>query len=106
MKGGYSFARPPSEVTVLEVVDLLEGELGAEAAASGPIWTEAADAVEAVLGATTIADVAERETQAAGAQMYDIQRTKARVASHRVWLMSAATFVAASSSLDCGNRCA
>ena len=36
VKGGYSFARPPSEVTVLEVVDLLEGELGAEAAASGP----------------------------------------------------------------------
>ena len=45
VKGGYSFARPPSEVTVLEVVELLEGELGAEAAANGPIWTEAADAV-------------------------------------------------------------
>ena len=28
VKGGYSFARPPSEVTLLEVVDLLEGELG------------------------------------------------------------------------------
>ena len=49
VKGGYSFARPPSEVTLLEVVDLLEGELGVEAAASGPIWTEAADAVRAVL---------------------------------------------------------
>ena len=40
VKGGYSFARPPSEVTVLEVVDLLEGELGADAAANGPVWTE------------------------------------------------------------------
>ena len=36
VKGGYSFARPPGEVTLLEVVDLLEGELGAEAAANGP----------------------------------------------------------------------
>ena len=72
VKGGYSFARPPGEVTILEVVDLLEGELGAEAAASGPIWTEAADAVRNVLSATTIADVAERETRDSAAPMYYI----------------------------------
>ena len=72
VKGGYSFARPPADVTVLEVVELLEGELGPEAAASGPVWTEAVDAVKAVLSGTTIADVAEREAQAAGAQMYYI----------------------------------
>ncbi len=47
VKGGYSFARPPSEITVLEVVELLEGEVGAEAAAAGPPWTEVADAVKA-----------------------------------------------------------
>jgi Rrf2 family protein len=72
VKGGYSFARPPSDVTILEVVDLLEGELGAEAAANGPIWTEAADAVRNVLSATTIADVAERETRDSAAPMYYI----------------------------------
>jgi Rrf2 family protein len=72
VKGGYSFARPPRDVTVLEVVELLEGELGAEAAGSGPIWAEATEAVKGVLGGTTIADVAEREAQAAGAQMYYI----------------------------------
>jgi Rrf2 family cysteine metabolism transcriptional repressor len=72
VKGGYSFARPPTEITVLEVVELLEGELGADAAASGGVWTEAVDAVRAVLRATTIADVSEREAQAAGAQMYYI----------------------------------
>ena len=69
VKGGYTFARPPSEITVLEVVELLEGELGAEAAASGQIWVEAADAVKGVLAGTTIAQVAERE---AGASMYYI----------------------------------
>lgn len=72
VKGGYTFARAPAELTVLEVVELLEGELGADAAAAGPVWTEAMDAVKAVLGATTIADVAEREAQEAGAQMYYI----------------------------------
>ena len=35
VKGGYSFARPPAEITVLEVVELLEGELGADAADAG-----------------------------------------------------------------------
>lgn len=72
VKGGYAFARPPAEVTVLEVVELLEGELGAEAAASGPLWVEVVEAVRAVLAARSIADVAEHEAQAAGAQMYYI----------------------------------
>jgi Rrf2 family transcriptional regulator, cysteine metabolism repressor len=72
VKGGYSFARPPSEITVLEVVELLEGGLGTDAADSGAVWTDAVEAVKGVLGGLTIADVAEREAQAAGAQMYYI----------------------------------
>jgi Rrf2 family protein len=72
VKGGYSFARPPSEITVLEVVELLEGELGTDAAANGPVWPDAIDAVRGVLAGATIADVAEREAQAAGAPMYYI----------------------------------
>jgi Rrf2 family protein len=72
VKGGYRFARQPADVTVLEVVELLEGELGSDAAASGPVWSEAVDAVKSVLAATTIAEVAEREAQVAGAQMYYI----------------------------------
>ena len=72
VKGGYSFARPPGEVTLLEVVELLEGELGADAATAGTIWVETADAVKNVLRSSTIADLAEREAQAAGASMYYI----------------------------------
>jgi Rrf2 family transcriptional regulator, cysteine metabolism repressor len=72
VKGGYAFARPPGDVTVLEVVELLEGELGTEARESEPVWSEAVEAVRSVLGGTTIADVAEREAQAAGAPMYYI----------------------------------
>jgi Rrf2 family cysteine metabolism transcriptional repressor len=72
VKGGYSFARPPQEISVLEVVELLEGELGADAPANGPIWIDAVEAVKGVLAGSTIAEVAERESQAAGAPMYYI----------------------------------
>ena len=54
------------------MVELLEGALGAEAAAGGPIWTEAADAVRNVLSTTTIADIAEREARDSTAPMYYI----------------------------------
>lgn len=72
VKGGYSFARRPEQVTVLEVVELLEGELGTDAAGADPIWAEATDAVRSVLAGVTIADVAQREAREAGAQMYYI----------------------------------
>ena len=72
VKGGYSFARAPAEVTVLEVVELLEAELGTDATASGPVWTDAVEAVKNVLSATTIAAVAERDAQSATAPMYYI----------------------------------
>ena len=72
VKGGYSFARPPSEVTVLDVVESLEGALGADAASQDEIWVDAIEALRERLRATTIADIAEREARAAGAQMYYI----------------------------------
>jgi Rrf2 family transcriptional regulator, cysteine metabolism repressor len=72
VRGGYTFARPPEEITVLEVVELLEGELGADAEKSGPIWVETVDAAKAVLRGATIADVADKEARAAGAAMYYI----------------------------------
>jgi len=72
VKGGYSFARPPAEVTVLEVVQLLEGDLRAEAAAAGPIWIDAVEAARSVLEGTTIAEVAEQEARSESAPMYYI----------------------------------
>ncbi|MGZ6642544.1 MAG: RrF2 family transcriptional regulator [Solirubrobacteraceae bacterium] len=69
VKGGYSFARDPREITVLEIVELLEGPLGADAQG---VFEEAAAAAREVLGRTSVADVAEREAAAAGAAMYYI----------------------------------
>src|SRR5215213_9784020 len=63
VKGGYLFARDPSEITVLEVVELLDGPLGRDA--SG-VFADAAAAARKVLEETTIADVVEREQRDAG----------------------------------------
>jgi len=71
VKGGYSFARPAEKVTVLEVVELLEGELVPDPE-HGEVWEEMLEAVRAVLGTKTIADVAEAEAQTAGSAMYYI----------------------------------
>jgi Rrf2 family protein len=69
VKGGYAFAREPTEITVLEVVELLDGPLGGGAES---IFADAAAAARAILAKHTIADVAEREQRAAGAVMYHI----------------------------------
>lgn len=70
VKGGYSFARPAESVTVLEVVELLEGEVGQGAGAMGAPWTEISEQVRERLGGTTIGDVAQAEAHEAGAAMY------------------------------------
>ena len=69
VKGGYRFARDPSEVTVLEIVELLDGPLGRDA---DGVFADAARAAREVLAATSIADIIERERSEAGASMYHI----------------------------------
>jgi Rrf2 family protein len=69
VRGGYAFARAPADITVLEVVELLDGELGREATG---VFADAARAAREVLAATTIADVVEREAREASAPMYYI----------------------------------
>jgi Rrf2 family transcriptional regulator, cysteine metabolism repressor len=69
VKGGYSFARPASEVTVLQIVELLDGPLGRDAHG---VFADAAAAAREVLAESTIADVAEAEARSVGAPMYHI----------------------------------
>jgi Rrf2 family cysteine metabolism transcriptional repressor len=67
VKGGYTFARAPETISVLEVVELLDGPLGAGATG---VFAQAADAARAVLVATTIAEVIEREAREGGVMYY------------------------------------
>jgi len=83
-RGGFCFAVPPEEVTVLEVVEILDGEVrparcsaggtcyiaDAPLCATSKVWEEARSALESVFGRYTIAQIAaeERENRAARAE--------------------------------------
>ncbi len=69
VKGGYSFARPPSELTVAEIVELRDGPIGQGATG---VFAVAAQAARTALAGTTVADVAETEAREARAPMYHI----------------------------------
>jgi len=69
VKGGYTLARPAAEVTVLELVEVLDGPLGAGARG---VFGQAVDAAAAVLSEATVASISEQEIRAAGAPMYYI----------------------------------
>ena len=69
VKGGYAFATEPASVTILQIVELLDGPFGRDAEG---VLAEAAAAARAVLAKTTINDVVENENRAAGATMYYI----------------------------------
>jgi hypothetical protein len=53
----------------LEIVELLDGPVGQGAAG---IFADAAQSARAVLGGSTVADVAEAEARTVGAPMYHI----------------------------------
>ena len=70
VKGGYRLARDAEQITVLEVVQALDGRLGEEGREAGGIWADGVEALRAVFGGDTIADVAQREDAERGAGMY------------------------------------
>jgi Rrf2 family transcriptional regulator, cysteine metabolism repressor len=72
VKGGYTLARPPEEINVLEVVQALDGKIGQEADEAGGIWAEGVGALRKVFSRTTIAEIADREAGGAGTTMYHI----------------------------------
>ena len=72
VKGGYRLARDPEEITVLEVVQALDGRLGEEGKEAGGIWADGVESLRNVFNRATIADVARREDSERGAGMYYI----------------------------------
>ena len=82
--GGYSLAHPAAEISVLEVVAALDGVPSPAECTQGlceridgcgasSVWIEAQQALEKVLGGTTIGDLLAREDALRGrAPMYQI----------------------------------
>ena len=75
--GGYRFAVPTEEITVLDIVEILDGEIrparcsaggvcyiaGAPLCATSKVWDEARVALEGVFGRYSIAQLAEDERE-------------------------------------------
>ena len=72
VKGGYRLARSPEQITVLEVVQALDGRLGEEGKEAGGIWADGVESLRTVFARATIADVARREDAERGSSMYYI----------------------------------
>lgn len=72
VKGGYRLAREPDQITVLEVVQALDGRLGEEGREAGGIWADGVESLRAVFTRATIADVARREESELGSGTYYI----------------------------------
>ena len=70
VRGGYSLRRPAEQVTVLDVVEAVDGSLR-EAVPPG-IWTDARAGLVVTLGGRSIADLAEEEARGASAPMFHI----------------------------------
>ena len=72
VKGGYRLARDPAQITVLEVVQALDGVLGEEEREAGGIWADGVESLRSVFSRATIAEVARREDAERGAAIYHI----------------------------------
>ena len=80
VKGGYSFRRPPTDITVLEVVETVDGRLTQAPGEDAPqsdgggdvVWNDARQALCTVLAGVTIADIVEREARLQSAPMFFI----------------------------------
>ncbi len=96
-RGGFCFAVPPEEVTVLDIVEILDGEIRPARCSAGgtcyiadaplcttsKVWDEARAALEGVFGRYTIAQIAadERESRAARAETATASRAEPAAAS-------------------------
>lgn len=76
VKGGYTLRRDPADISVLDVIEAVDGPIGGEGPAAdsavGEIWEDGARRLAEAFQAVTVADVAVREAQRAEAPMFHI----------------------------------
>ncbi|MFY9487321.1 MAG: Rrf2 family transcriptional regulator [Solirubrobacterales bacterium] len=71
VKGGYALARPASQITALEIVQTLDGQIAEDQLNIAP-WGEVVGALREQLRERTLEALANAETAGAGGAMYYI----------------------------------
>lgn len=76
VKGGYTLRRDASEMTLLDVIEAVDGPLGGMPEATGcpvqAVWADGAARLASAFSDVTVADVAEREARRTDAPMFHI----------------------------------
>lgn len=77
VKGGYALKRAAADISVLEVVEAVDGPIGGSAellqdCAVSALWADGADRLADAFREVSIADVAERDARRAEAPMFHI----------------------------------
>ena len=75
-RGGFTLARPPSQIRVIEIIRAMEGSIAladcidtpeicsrADLCVTRDLWTEMGDAMNAVVESTSLQDLVERQPQ-------------------------------------------
>ena len=84
-RGGYMLARPPSEITVLEIVEVLEGKLTlvdctdapdvcgrSSSCATRQVWLKLSNAIRDTLGSITLEEVCREQERLSSRILYYI----------------------------------
>jgi Rrf2 family protein len=76
VKGGYTLRRDPADVSVLDIIEAVDGPIGGASDGSGcpvgEVWAEGASRLASAFGSVSVADIVEREARRADAPMFHI----------------------------------
>ena len=72
VKGGYQLARPADTITLLEIVELLDGPPGGSGVKHAPPWDGIVEVLRQQLAAQTLESIAQAEAASAEVPMYYI----------------------------------
>ena len=76
VKGGYTLRRDPADVTVLDIIEAVDGPIGGANDGSGcpvsEVWAEGASRLASAFRSVSVADIVEREARRSDAPMFHI----------------------------------
>jgi Rrf2 family cysteine metabolism transcriptional repressor len=76
VKGGYTLRRDPADVSVLDIIEAVDGPIGGASDGGGcpvgEVWAEGGSRLASAFASVSVADIVEREARRADAPMFHI----------------------------------